>query len=80
MGAFWALDGLSQSYVRFAVRPDEALPGDNLALWFLDRFGAFLPLTIAALLLIFPTGRFLRAAGRVGGRPRSRGMCRPSSS
>ncbi|HCB07383.1 MAG TPA: histidine kinase [Nocardioides bacterium] len=66
---FWGTDGLAQSYVRFAVRADEALPGVNLALWMLNRFGAFLPLTVAALLLIFPTGRFLEgrwgAAGRV---------------
>ena len=36
----------------------------NGALWFLDRFGAFLPVTVAALLMIFPTGRFLE--GRWG--------------
>ena len=63
----WALDGLSQSYVRFAVRPDDAYAGANLALWNLMRFGAVLPLGIAALLLIFPTGRFLPGRlGRVG--------------
>jgi signal transduction histidine kinase len=67
IAAVWALDGLSQSYVRFAVRPDAAYRGANLALWFLDRFGAVLPLGIAALLLIFPTGRFLPGwLGRVG--------------
>ena len=67
VAAVWALDGLSQSYVRFAVRPDDAYVGANLALWFLDRFGAVLPLGIAALLLIFPTGRFLPGwLGRVG--------------
>ena len=67
IAAVWALDGLSQSYVRFAVRPDEAYDGANLSLWFLDRFGAVLPLGIAALLLIFPTGRFLPGwLGRVG--------------
>lgn len=63
----WVLDGVSQSYVRFAIRADEALTGANLALWFLTRFGAVLPLGIAVLLLIFPTGRFLPGwAGRVG--------------
>lgn len=67
VAAVWALDGLSQSYVRFAVRPDDAYAGTNLALWFLTRFGAELPLGIAALLLIFPTGRFLPGRlGRVG--------------
>lgn len=64
LGVFWALDGLTQSYVRFGIRPDDALPGENLALWFLNRFGAFLPVTVAVLLMIFPTGRFLE--GRWG--------------
>ena len=31
----------------------------TFALWFLKRFTAFLPVAIAVLLLIFPTGRFL---------------------
>jgi signal transduction histidine kinase len=56
---FWALDGLSQAYVRYGIRPDEALPLVNGTLWFLNRFGAFLPMTVAVLLAIFPTGRFL---------------------
>ena len=59
VGLFWALDGVSQSYVRYGIRPDDALPGENLALWFLNRFGAFLPVTIAVLLMLFPTGRLL---------------------
>jgi signal transduction histidine kinase len=63
-GVFWVLDGLSQSYVRYGIRPDSALPGENLALWFLNRFGALLPVTVAVLLMIFPTGRFLQ--GRWG--------------
>jgi signal transduction histidine kinase len=64
LALFWGLDGLSQSYVRYGVRADEALAGVNAALWVLNRLGALLPLTIAVLLLIFPTGRFL--AGRWG--------------
>lgn len=64
LGVFWVLDAVAQSWVRFGIRPTEALPGENLALWFLDRFGAFLPMTVAVLLLIFPTGRFL--TGRWG--------------
>jgi signal transduction histidine kinase len=59
IAVFWSLDGLSQSYVRYGVRPDEALPLLNAALWFLNRFGALLPMTVAVLLAIFPTGRFL---------------------
>ncbi len=56
IGVFWSLDGLAQSYVRFGIRQDEVLAGINLALWFLNRIGAFLPMTLALMLLIFPTG------------------------
>ena len=64
---FWGLDGLAQAYVRYGVRTDDALAGVNAALWVLNRFGAFLPMTVAVLLLIFPTGRFLEGRwGRVG--------------
>ena len=67
VAAVWALDGFSQSYVRFAIRAGDAYDGANLALWFLNRFGAILPLSVAALLLIFPTGRFLPGwLGRIG--------------
>ena len=67
IAAVWALDGFSQSFVRVAVTADGVDPGSNLALWFLNRFGAVLPLGIAALLLIFPTGRFLPGwLGRLG--------------
>ncbi len=65
---FWGLDGLAQSWVRFGIRADEALAGVGAALWFLNRFGAFLPMTVAALLLIFPTGRFLEGRWGVAGR------------
>ena len=63
----WVLDGFTQSYTRVAVTADGVDPGANLALWFLNRFGAVLPLSIALLLLIFPTGRFLPGwLGRLG--------------
>lgn len=61
-GIFWVLDGISQSYVRAGIRVDDIWPAMTFAMWFLNRFGAFLPITIGALLLVFPTGRFL--AGR----------------
>jgi signal transduction histidine kinase len=67
IAAVWALDGFTQSYTRVAVSADGIDPGANLALWFLNRFGAVLPLSIALLLLIFPTGRFLAGwLGRLG--------------
>jgi signal transduction histidine kinase len=64
LGLFWATDGLAQSYVRFGIRAHDALPGESFALWNLNRLGAFLPVTVAVLLMIFPTGRFLE--GRWG--------------
>lgn len=67
-GLFWALDGLSQSYVLAGVSADSAWPGMTFALWFLNRFGAFLPVAIAVLLLVFPTGRFLAGGWGVLGR------------
>ena len=67
IAAVWVLDGFSQSYVRVAISADGVDPGANFALWFLNRFGAVLPLSIALLLLIFPTGRFLPGwLGRLG--------------
>ena len=64
LGLFWSIDGISQSYVAFAIRPDHALALSTVALWVFNRLGAFLPATVAVLLMIFPTGRFL--AGRWG--------------
>ena len=59
LGLFWSVDGLSQSYVAYAIRTDHALALSNLALWVFNRLGAFLPAAVAVLLMIFPTGRFL---------------------
>ena len=80
---FWGLDGLAQAYVRYGISADDALPGVNAALWFLNRFGAFLPMTVAVLLAIFPTGRFMAGAvgtdraGRARGHGRERVARRP---
>ena len=60
---FWGLDGLSQSYVRYGISADDALPGVNAALWFLNRFGAFLPDDRGG------------AAGHLPDRPVPRGRC-----
>lgn len=68
LGLFWVLDGLAQSYIRFGITDDGILPGMSAAFWFLNRFGAFLPVSIAALLLVFPTGRFLGGRWGVAGR------------
>ncbi|GEB14416.1 Signal transduction histidine kinase [Pimelobacter simplex] len=58
-GLFWALDGLSQSYINTGLTDDGAWPGTTFALWFLDRFASYLTSVVAVLLLVFPTGRFL---------------------
>ncbi|TWG95084.1 histidine kinase/DNA gyrase B/HSP90-like ATPase [Nocardioides sp. J9] len=58
-GLFWSLDGFAQSYIRAGLTEDDAWPGMTFALWFLNRFGAYLTAVIAGLLLVFPTGRFL---------------------
>jgi signal transduction histidine kinase len=56
---FWSLDALSQGYVAYAIHADHALTGANLALWVFNRLGSFLPLTVAVLLAVFPTGSLL---------------------
>ena len=59
VGLFWALDGLSEAYVRLGTVTDHALPAMTFAVWFLARFTALLPATIVVLPLLFPDGRFL---------------------
>lgn len=67
VGLLWGLDGWAQAYVRFGIRVDDVAAGVNAALWVLNRFGAFLPASVAVLLVLFPTGRFLSGAwGRIG--------------
>ncbi|TIC85886.1 GAF domain-containing sensor histidine kinase [Nocardioides sp. GY 10113] len=58
-GLFWALDGLAQSYVHAGLTATGSWPGMTFALWFLNRFGAYLTVITAILLMVFPTGRFL---------------------
>ena len=67
LGLFWATDGLAQGYVRYGIRPDDALPGMDFALWNLNRLGSFLPMAAALLLFLFPTGRFLPGRWRAAG-------------
>ncbi|NYJ00044.1 signal transduction histidine kinase [Nocardioides thalensis] len=59
LGVFWSLDGLAQSYIRAGVTDEGVWPGMTFAVWFLDRFGSFLSVWIAAVLLVFPSGRLL---------------------
>lgn len=68
LGLFWALDGVAQSAIRAGVTDQHVWPGMTFAVWFLERFGAFLPVSILALALIFPNGRFLPGALGVLGR------------
>lgn len=58
-GLFWALDGFSQSYIHAGLTEQDPWPGMTLALWFLNRFGAYLTAVTAGSILVFPTGRFL---------------------
>ncbi|WP_141014405.1 sensor histidine kinase [Nocardioides sambongensis] len=58
-GLFWSLDGFAQSYIHAGLTSTGAWPGMTLALWFLNRFGAYLTVVTAVLLMVFPTGRFL---------------------
>ena len=53
----WGLDGLAQSWLVFALRGEEALPGATPAFWFLSRFGAWLLIGLPLLLLVYPDGR-----------------------
>ncbi|MFN8077567.1 MAG: sensor histidine kinase [Kineosporiaceae bacterium] len=73
-GLFWSADGLAQGIVRAGVRADGVAPGINAPLWFLNRFGAFLPVTVAVLLFVFPDGRFLPGRWGVAGRLAVAGM------
>ena len=68
LAGFWALDGLAQSYLRAGVGEDAAWPGSTAAHWVLARAGSALPVVIAVLLLVFPTGRLLPGAWGLAGR------------
>ncbi|MGY1742629.1 MULTISPECIES: histidine kinase [unclassified Blastococcus] len=58
----WGLDGLAQSWLVFALRGEEVLPGATAAFWFVSRFGAWLLLGLPLLLFVYPDGRL--PAGR----------------
>jgi len=56
-GLLWALDGLAQSWLTYAVQSDPPLPGATFAFWFVQRFGSSLLLGLPLLLLLYPDGR-----------------------
>ena len=62
-GLLWALDGLAQSWLVFAVQSDPPLPGASFAFWFVQRFGASLLLGLPLLCCSTPTAGCLRGAG-----------------
>jgi signal transduction histidine kinase len=53
----WALDGLAQSRLTYAVQDDPPLAGATFAFWFVQRFGSWLLLGLPLLLLLYPDGR-----------------------
>jgi signal transduction histidine kinase len=61
-GLLWALDGLAQSWLTYAVQYDPPLGGATASFWFVQRFGAWLLLGLPLLLLLYPDGRL--PAGR----------------
>jgi signal transduction histidine kinase len=56
-GLLWALDGVAQSWLTFALQYDPPLPGGTASFWFVNRFGAWLLLGLPLLLLLYPDGR-----------------------
>ncbi|MGY1815156.1 histidine kinase [Blastococcus sp. SYSU D00820] len=61
----WGLDGLAQSWLVFALRGEEALPGATPAFWFVSRFGAWLLIGLPLLLFVYPDGRLPGGRWRV---------------
>jgi signal transduction histidine kinase len=56
-GLFWAIDGLAESWLTYALQSDPPLAGAGLAFWVLERLGAALLLGLPLLLLLYPHGR-----------------------
>src|SRR6478735_3791169 len=61
VGLFWALDGLSEAWVRLGLASEDAVPGMTLAVWFLFRFTALLTTSIVLLPLLCPDAGASRA-------------------
>lgn len=59
-GLLWIVDGLAVAWAVLAVYTLPGTPGAAFALWFFQRFGAMLILSLPVLLLLFPDGRLPR--------------------
>lgn len=62
LALFWAVDGLAQSWLYAGVTATGSWAGSDLALLVWGRVGSALPVVVAGLLLLFPTGRLLAGA------------------
>ena len=62
-GLVWAVDGLLESWSALAFA--DGLPGVDVAVWFVARFGAFLLLGLPLLLVLYPTGHLVEGRWRV---------------
>ncbi len=56
-GLLWAVDGLAQAWLSYAVQYDPPLAGASLAFWVVQRLGAWLLIELPLLLLLYPDGR-----------------------
>ena len=62
VAAFWAVDGLAESWLTWALAGDPPRAGASLAFWTVERLGSGLLLGLPLLLLLYPDGRL--PAGR----------------
>jgi signal transduction histidine kinase len=70
VGVCCVVNGLAHAYLRYDVHTDGTLPAMSAAVEPLTRFGAFLPVGVVVLIMIFPNGRLVDGrwgrAARVG--------------
>ena len=55
--AFWATNGLAESWLSWALQDDPPRAGGSLAFWVVERLGSALLLGLPLLLLLYPDGR-----------------------
>jgi signal transduction histidine kinase len=65
--AFWAVDGLAESWLAWALQDDVPRAGASLAFWTVERLGAGLLLGLPLLLLLYPDGRLPSGRWRPAG-------------